>query len=83
MARTVRANRPALLVAAGMLFIIGTVELLLPSPLWWRTYLLGFLTASIIGVVLWSLDLLSGTHNQRLGIVGETAEAVLARRQRR
>jgi hypothetical protein len=68
-----------------MLVVTGTVELLLPSPLWWRTYLLGFLTASIIGVVLWSLDLLSGTHNLRLGIVGEkaTAEAVLARRQRR
>ena len=47
MARTVRANRPVLLVAAGILVVIGTVELLSPSPLWWRTYLLGFLTAGV------------------------------------
>jgi hypothetical protein len=82
---TAITNARVLVVLAVVAGVLCAVELLLPAPLWWRSYLLGFFTASLLGVGIWALDLFSGTHNLRLGMMGEqaTAEAVLGWRQRR
>lgn len=82
---TATTNVRVLVVLVAVAGVLCAVELLLPAPLWWRSYLLGFFTASLLGIAIWALDLFSGTYNLRLGVMGEqaTAEAVLGRRQRR
>jgi hypothetical protein len=51
---TARTNLRVLVVLGAVAGALCTVELLLPSPLWWRSYLLGFFTASLFGVAIWA-----------------------------
>ncbi len=70
-----------------ILIVVGTgaILLALPSPLWWRSFLVGFLFASALASLLWFLHVSAGVHVQWLGLMGEraTAEAVSRRRMRR
>jgi Nuclease-related domain len=77
-------NLRVLSVVALVALVFCSAEMFLPSPLWWRSYLLGFMTAAILGIAIWALDMLSGTRNLSLGVMGEqaTAKAVLGRRRR-
>jgi hypothetical protein len=80
-----RGSLWGLTLVAAIVPAFCVLLLVLPSPLWWRAFLLGFMTASILGIVIWGIDFLSGTHSLSLGRLGEqaTAKAVCGRAQRR
>jgi hypothetical protein len=72
-------------LVAGLVGIAGVAFLLvLPTPLWIRTFEIGIFLTAMVGAIAWVLHLTTGTHNRYLGKIGEeqTEEAVLGRRRR-
>ena len=79
-----RKNLSMLLVAGLMSIAVVVFLLLLPTPLWMRTFEIGIFVTAMVGAIAWILHLTTGTHNRYLGKIGEesTEEAVLGRRRR-
>ncbi len=83
--RTARKNA----IAAVCLILFGVLyaEVIsaLRMPTWWRAFLIGFATASLLAGLMWIVYVLSGIHGWSLGKLGEeaTAESVLSRKKKR
>jgi Nuclease-related domain len=71
------------LILFGVVF--AEVMSLMPFPTWWRAYIYGFVTATVLATLAWVIHVLSGSHSYSMGKLGEeaTAEAVAGWRQRR
>jgi hypothetical protein len=64
---------------------MGGLLLILPNPLWVRTFELGVFLTAMFGTTAWILHPATGRHNQVVGKMGEelTGEPVLGHRRRR
>jgi Nuclease-related domain len=71
------------LVLFGVIF--AEVMTFMPFPTWWKAYVYGFVTATVLATLAWMIRVLSGAHPFSMGKIGEeaTAKAVAGWRQRR
>ncbi|MGO8873433.1 MAG: nuclease-related domain-containing protein [Acidimicrobiales bacterium] len=81
---TLRKSRLQIVAALAVGSIAAGIFQVLPMPEWENGYLLGLLTASLLGVIAWFTHMTAGHHNLHYGMMGEecTGERVLTLRRR-
>lgn len=83
--RTIRTNALAWMCLILLAVILTEAIVVVPIPLTFRAFLLGFLAASTLACFGWMVFVMSGSYGRSVGKLGEeaTAEAVTCWRRRR
>ena len=82
---TARRNVGAWICLVLFGLILAELMTFMPFPTWWKAYMYGFISATVLATLAWMIHVLSGAHSWSMGKLGEeaTAQAVTSWKQRR